>query len=169
MTPEQPDRITEHPVPGRGPYAIAAGPDDALWYTLEGSSEIGRLVPGGSPATFPLAADCGPTIIAPGPDGALWFSEYRANRIGRITVDGALSENALRECGPYGIAAGPDGAMWFTATTTDPIGRITTDGTVTEHPLPTAARARTPSSPAPMSSGSPNGAATGSGRSPRPA
>ncbi|MBO9705906.1 MAG: hypothetical protein J7474_10410, partial [Arthrobacter sp.] len=52
-------QVVEHSVPGSGPYAITTGPDGALWYTLEGSGEIGRLVPGGFPATFQLAAGSG--------------------------------------------------------------------------------------------------------------
>jgi virginiamycin B lyase len=62
--------IQHNAVPGGGPYAITTGPDDALWYTLVRSGQIGRLVPGGEPENHQLDLDCGPTMIASGPDGA---------------------------------------------------------------------------------------------------
>ena len=83
--------IEEYAVPGAGPYAVTAGPDGALWFTLVHSGQIGRLVPGGSPTVHQLDPEAGPTIIVTGPDGALWFTEYRAHRIGRITTGGTVT------------------------------------------------------------------------------
>lgn len=88
--------ITIHEVPGTGPYALTTGPDGALWFTLVGSGEIGRLDTGtGGTDLFPVGPDTAPTIITSGPDGALWFTEYGAHRIGRITVDGEVTHIAL--------------------------------------------------------------------------
>ncbi|KXP10808.1 virginiamycin B lyase family protein [Tsukamurella pseudospumae] len=84
--------ITIHDVPGSGPYALTAGPDGGLWFTLVGSGEVGRYdVETGETALYPVGPDAGPTIIVPGPDGALWFTEIGAGRIGRMTPDGAVT------------------------------------------------------------------------------
>ena len=111
--------ITLHEVPGAGPYALTAGPDGGLWFTLVGSGEIGRHDPAtGTTVLHPVGPESGPTIITTGPDGALWFTEYRAHRLGRITVSGEVSHIDLPADvgpGPFGIATGADGALWFTA------------------------------------------------------
>ncbi|MFF9819259.1 hypothetical protein [Streptomyces sp. NPDC014006] len=112
--------IDEYPVAdsAAGPYALAAGADGALWFTLVHGGRIGRLVPGEEPTSHRLDPACGPTVITPGPDRALWFTEYRAHRIGRITVDG-------------------DGTAWFTEWGGNRVGAITPDGSLTVHGLPT--------------------------------
>ncbi len=100
--------------PDAGPYALAEGPDGALWFTLVHQDGIGRRGEDGHLTTHPVGA--GPTVIAQGPDGACGSPTYRAHRIGRITVDGSVSSFAPHTAGggPFGIAPGPDGAMWFT-------------------------------------------------------
>lgn len=70
-----------------GPYALAEGPDGALWFTLVHRGAVARRDPDDGRVTVHPVGD-GPTVIAPGPDGALWFTEYRAHRIGRITPEG---------------------------------------------------------------------------------
>ncbi len=122
--------------PEAGPYALADGPDGALWFTLVHQGAIGRRDADGAVTVHPVGA--GPTLLAQGPDGALWFTEYGSHRIGRITMDGDVTAFAppTAEGGPFGIAAGPDGAMWFTLSAADRIGRITMDGEITEYPAP---------------------------------
>ncbi|PJN35637.1 Virginiamycin B lyase [Streptomyces sp. CB02959] len=124
--------------PEAGPYALADGPDGALWFTLVHQGAIGRRGADGRVTVHPVGP--GPTLLAQGPDGALWFTEYRSHRIGRITVDGEVTSFAppTADGGPFGIAAGPDGAMWFTLSGADRIGRITMDGEITEYPSPGA-------------------------------
>jgi virginiamycin B lyase len=125
--------------PDAGPYALTAGPDGALWFTLVHRGAIGRRAPDGTLTTYPLETPgTGPTVITPGPDGALWFTEYQGHRIGRITVDGEVSSFDLPTpgAGPFGIAAGSDGALWFTETNAGRIGRITVEGKVSEYDLP---------------------------------
>ncbi|SOD66627.1 ATPase components of ABC transporters with duplicated ATPase domains [Streptomyces zhaozhouensis] len=122
-----------------GPYALALGPDGALWFTLVHAGAVGRLAPDGRIDTHPLDdPGCAPTVIAPGPDGALWFTRYGDHRVGRIDTRGRATSFAppTPESGPYGIAAGPDGALWFTQSRVDRVGRITVDGRVDEFPLP---------------------------------
>ncbi len=135
--------IAEFAVPGAtsAPTAIAAGPDDSLWFTENGSDEIGRLAPNGVIVEFAVpGAGSRPYGIAAGPDGALWFTERGAGQIGRITTAGVVTneftvpalEAAPNDLGP--IATGPDGALWFVNFGADQIGRITTGGTTSWFP-----------------------------------
>ncbi|MEV4927497.1 alpha/beta hydrolase fold domain-containing protein [Streptomyces roseoverticillatus] len=102
--------------PEAGPYALAEGPDGALWFTLTHQGAIGRTGADGHLTVHPTRAGTGPTITARGPDDALWFTEYRAHRIGRIAVDGTVTscdsyDLSSPTCEPHGIASS-GGALW---------------------------------------------------------
>jgi virginiamycin B lyase len=83
--------ITEYPVLGsfEFPYAIASGPDSALWY-LSGE-KVGRMTTSGlvtAEVRIPLGGGgVFSTYIAAGPDGAMWFTEPVVERIGRVRID----------------------------------------------------------------------------------
>jgi virginiamycin B lyase len=113
---------------GGGPYALASGPDGALWVTLVHGGEVARVTVDGEVERFD--AGVRPSIIAAGPDGALWFT--RADAIVRLTTSG--EQTAFAVDSPFGIVAGPDRALWFTAT--DRVGRLALDGTIDEWALP---------------------------------
>jgi virginiamycin B lyase len=82
--------------PGAGPYAVAVGPDGALWVTLVHAGQVARVNAGGVVVLHDLGApDCRPCLIVAGPDEALWFTRsgddrIGDDRIGRITVDGEV-------------------------------------------------------------------------------
>src|SRR4051812_15551853 len=99
-----------------GPYALAAGPDGALWVTLVHGGEIARVTVEGDVTRF--QAGVRPMLITTGPAGALWFT--RADAIVRMTTGG--EQTAFAVDSPYGLAGGPDGALWFTAA--DRVGRL---------------------------------------------
>ena len=141
--------ITEYSIPlpsPAAPIAITAGPDGALWFTVQDCigngttpcnpfGQIGRITTSGAVTTFPVLE---PDDIAAGPDGALWFTESIAGSIGRITTSGVVTEYpGPSGSGPTGIVAGPDGALWFTEQTSNTIGigRITTSGGFTGYPI----------------------------------
>lgn len=127
-----------------GPYWIAAGPDNQLWFT-EGNDYIGTITTNGtSPNAYALA---GNSIlngqITTGPDGALWFTEQNPNAgysIGRSTTGGSITlphtfSNKFTE--PTGIVTGPDGDLWFAEYCNDAIGRFDpTNKTLVEFTLP---------------------------------
>ena len=121
------------PVDG-GPYALAAGPDGAMWVTLVHRGAIARVTPTARCDEYPgRRRTRKPSIITAGPDGALWFTRSGDDRIGRITTDGERQRLELPSgSAPFGITVGPDGALWFTAMTSGLIGRIGVDGEVTE-------------------------------------
>jgi uncharacterized protein (TIGR03437 family) len=78
--------ITEYPLPQAGnlPFAIAAGPDGALWFT-DFLGQIERITTSGtvtSEVPTPTNTAGYPGTIAAGPDGAMWFIE--PGKIGRI-------------------------------------------------------------------------------------
>jgi virginiamycin B lyase len=146
LLPASAGAIDEFPVPGGGdPGGITAGPDGALWFVEETSSEIGRITTAGVVTNeFPVSTTPGPVPpdpalpsrldqITPGPDGALWFTEPADNRIGRITTAGTITEFPLPVPGgdPEAISVGPDSNLWFTAPGLNQIGRITVGGTIT--------------------------------------
>ena len=70
----------------RGPRAIAAGPDGALWFTNNRGDSIGRITTGGKVSSFRHASIDGPWGITAGPDGALWFTNDGSDSIGRIQI-----------------------------------------------------------------------------------
>jgi virginiamycin B lyase len=136
--------VTEHALPGADsqPAHIAAGSDDALWFTEQGVNKIGRITTGGTITEYSIpTANSYPSGITNGPDGALWFTEggaaNGAPNIGRITTAGAITEYPSSPLNrPISITRGPDGALWFTSPPNG-IGRMTTDGNVTQYPTPT--------------------------------
>lgn len=106
---------------------IAAGPDEALWFTVAGgnSGEIGRCSTGGQYEAFPINSSS-PQRIALGPDGSLWFAEMDLGAIGRITTGGSYTEISIPTTGsnPFGVCLGPDGSIWFTEAGANKIGQI---------------------------------------------
>ena len=115
-------------IPARFPYAIARGPDAALWFTEQVAGRIGRIAPGGAIREYSLPTPrSGPSGIVLGPDGALWFAEQYADRIGRLEPRaGNVREYVLPGRGfqPDRIAAGPDGALWFTGQSATGVDRL---------------------------------------------
>ncbi len=156
-------RITEFPLPTANSYpgAIAAGPDDALWFGERLANKIGRMTLDGRVTEFPVSTavtfntpdgvvrgvECSWQTSSPaeggivaGPDDALWFTEGMGNAIGRIDSAGQITEYPLPtpNSNPIGIELGPDGALWFIERLGNRVGRITTDGVITEYAIQTA-------------------------------
>jgi virginiamycin B lyase len=129
------------------PVIIVAGPDGALWFTLEGS--IGRIdMLGNANQYFISYSGNSPWSITAGPDGNLWFTDEGTNSIGRVcaavvpptcTTVGQITEYPVQTTNsfPTGITAGSDGALWFTEQSANNVGRITTEGGVSEYPVST--------------------------------
>jgi streptogramin lyase len=128
MTPA--GNVTEFVIPSRA-QGIAAGRDDAVWFT-EHVGRIGRITPAGKITEFPIpTAGSNPQDITAGPDGALWFTEGTADRnrpngrIGRITPAGKITEFSVpTDSDAWSITPGSDGALWFTEELGTKIGRI---------------------------------------------
>ena len=65
-----------------GPYALAAGPDGAMWVTLMHAGAIARVTNGGDVTVYPIGPQSRPSIITAGPDGARDCVEQHYNESG---------------------------------------------------------------------------------------
>jgi len=117
------------------PAFITAGADGNMWFTQEGSGEIGRITTAGVVSEFKVPGMTpDPDGIAAGPDGNVWFSVRWQNAIGRIMPDGTITTftaGITPGSLPTGITAGSDGNLWFTEVAGDRIGRISPGPAVT--------------------------------------
>src|SRR6202008_1323511 len=102
------------------PSLITAGPDGALWCTLNQADAIVRITADGGITNFPLpTAGAAQGGIAAGPE-AVWVAEIGAGKVARLFPDGRTEEFPLpdRSSRPHAVAATPDGGCWA-----DPVGR----------------------------------------------
>jgi len=78
--------VQEYPVPpGSRPHDVAPAADGQVWYTAQGSGELGRLDPAsGETHHIPLGAGSAPHGVIVGPDGAPWVTDSGLNAIVRV-------------------------------------------------------------------------------------
>jgi virginiamycin B lyase len=121
--PTQPvaPRVQEYEVPpGSRPHDVAVAADGTVWYTAQGSGELGKLDQGtGNIVEVPLGAGSRPHGVIVGPDGAPWITDGGLNAI--VRVDPATSDVRV-----YPLPAGRGsanlntavfdrrGVLWFT-------------------------------------------------------
>jgi virginiamycin B lyase len=73
------------PASGGAPHDLAVGPDGIVWYTAQGTGQLGRLDPAtGKVDLIPLGAGAAPHGVIIGPDGAPWITEGGTNSIVRV-------------------------------------------------------------------------------------
>ncbi|MFW5941683.1 MAG: virginiamycin B lyase family protein [bacterium] len=84
-TPSPPE-LEVYDVPaGSRPHDVAPAPDGAVWYTAQGSGELGRLDPQtGQTHHIPLGPGSAPHGVIVGPDGAPWITDGGLNAIVRV-------------------------------------------------------------------------------------
>ena len=123
-----------------GPWGIAAGPSDSLWFTQNTVSGLGSIGAGtfsiAELSSLPVVGDL--RGIAKGPDGNLWVAEAASpGKIARMTPAGVVTEwqADTGSSFPVDITAGPDGNLWFVSQSPEFVGRITPDGTITRFSL----------------------------------
>ncbi|HUP71657.1 MAG TPA: hypothetical protein VM282_01280 [Acidimicrobiales bacterium] len=77
---------TRYPVPaGSRPHDVAPAPDGTVWYTGQGSGELGRLDPAtGAVERIALGTGSRPHGVIVGPDGAPWITDGGLNAIVRV-------------------------------------------------------------------------------------
>jgi virginiamycin B lyase len=106
--------------PGSRPHDVAPAPDGAVWYTAQGSGELGRLDPGtGQTRHIPLGAGSSPHGVIVGPDGAPWITDSGLNAIVRVDPETASVQlfplPAGRGNANLNTAAfDGNGVLWFT-------------------------------------------------------
>jgi virginiamycin B lyase len=113
--------IVEFPVPdGSRPHDVAPAPDGSVWYTAQGSGELGRLDPStGETDHIPLGEGSAPHGVIVGPDGAAWITDGGLNAIVRFDPQTeALQTFPLPEGSGYAnlntATFDSQGALWFT-------------------------------------------------------
>jgi virginiamycin B lyase len=76
----------EYPVPsGTHPHDVAPARDGGVWYTAQGSGELGWLNPKtGATQHIPLGEGSAPHGVIVGPDGAPWITDGGLNAIVRV-------------------------------------------------------------------------------------
>ena len=82
-------RVREYVVPaGSHPHDVAPAPDGSVWYTAQGSGELGSLDPKtGATRHIPLGEASAPHGVIVGPDGAPWITDGGLNAIVRVDPD----------------------------------------------------------------------------------
>ena len=120
-------RVIPYPDSSELAYAIATGPDGAVW----GSDIIGphvvRVAPGSVRQLKLRGSQTGVAGLTDGPDGNLWFTENDSSDVGAIDpATGATVHYVTLPSGrrPIGITVGPDDNIWFCEADSNSIGRI---------------------------------------------
>ncbi|MGQ0551394.1 MAG: Vgb family protein [Armatimonadota bacterium] len=108
---QQPQGVQEYTVPaGSRPHDVAPATDGGVWYTAQGSGELGRLDPRtGATRHIKLGDGSAPHGVIVGPDGAPWITDGGLNAI--VRVDSSTAE-VLR----FPLPAGRERANLNTAT-----------------------------------------------------
>ena len=119
-SPPRAPAMQEYPVPsGARPHDVAPAADGGVWYTAQGSGELGHLDPTtGATRHVKLGQGSAPHGVIVGPDGAPWITDGGLNAI--VRVDPGTSE-VTRFPLPAGRNANLNtavfdrrGILWFT-------------------------------------------------------
>ncbi len=102
--------VVAFPVPaGSRPHDVAPAVDGGVWYTAQGSGELGWLDPAtGEVREIPLGAGSRPHGVIVGPDGAAWVTDGGLDAIVRV-------EPATAEVSVFPLPAGRPNANLNTA------------------------------------------------------
>ena len=124
LTPSAPNaepRLQAFPLPvGSRPHDVAPALDGGVWYTAQGSGDLGWLDPEtGETRHTPLGAGSRPHGVIVGPDGAPWITDSGLNSILRVDP-----ENLTLDVFPLPLERPAvnlntatfdhDGTLWFT-------------------------------------------------------
>jgi len=127
---------------GARPHDVAPAADGTVWYTAQGSGELGRLDPRtGQTKHVKLGPGSAPHGVIVGPDGAPWITDGGLNAIVRVDP---RTDEVTRYPMPSGTPSinfntavfGKDGTLWFTGQA-GYYGRVTPGaGRVDVYPAP---------------------------------
>ena len=112
--------IEEYEIPSVRPHDVAPAPDGSVWYTGQGSGEMGRLDPETGEVTLvPLGEGSRPHGVIVGPEGDAWVTDGGLNAIVRVDAE-------TQEVSTYSLPEGTgyanlntatfdgSGVLWFT-------------------------------------------------------
>ena len=114
-------RVQEYPVPaGSRPHDVAPAADGrSVWYTAQGSGQLGLLDPAtGKSRLIPLGDGSAPHGVIVGPDGAPWITDGGLNAIVRVDPRTEKVDRYPlppgRDSANLNTAAFRGGVLWFT-------------------------------------------------------
>lgn len=106
---------------GSRPHDVAPAADGGVWYTAQGSGDLGYLNPAdGKTRHIPLGSGSAPHGVIVGPDGAPWITDGGLNAI--VRVDPQTEEVKIIQVPRPGTnlntaAFDGNGVLWFTGQT----------------------------------------------------
>lgn len=117
--------FTEYVVGGTDPLNAAYSSQDGnVWFTLNGSNEIGSISDTGQVAlkVIPTAASAPYGIVADSARNVVWFTEQATGKLGELTESNlSVTEYALTNCAaPGNLQQGADGKLYIFCTGASP-------------------------------------------------
>ena len=111
--------LTTFPVPpGSHPHDVAPAADGGVWYTAQGSGELGWLDPAtGAVREIALGSGSAPHGVIVGPDNAAWVTDSGLNAIVRVDPETDAVTTFPLPRGGANLNTGAfdgDGILWFT-------------------------------------------------------
>jgi virginiamycin B lyase len=112
--------LEEFEVPsGARPHDVAPARDGGVWYTAQGSGELGHLDPAtGKTRHIPLGSGSAPHGVVVGPDGAPWITDGGLGAIVRVDPGtGAVRKFPVPGAGTANLNTAVfdgSGVLWFT-------------------------------------------------------
>lgn len=139
--------LTNYAYAGSQPFSMTVGSDGNLWFTDEGTNNIGRITTSGTITEYNLTNSGSqyhgivPAYIVAGPDNNLWITDYNKGAVtvfspSSLTVvkefmssptvyPNNLTNNAL----PNQIIEGPDNDMWWVNSGSGTVAKISPSAT----------------------------------------
>src|SRR5262245_33218658 len=116
------------------PAAVAAGPDGAIWFTIDFSDAIGVLRHGRVERISKGKQNFEPLGLAVDRRGIPWYTDNAQRAISHVAPDGAVVSFPLgTPVAKLGrLAVAPDGAIWFAEESAFSITRLK-DGAFRRH------------------------------------
>ena len=122
------------------PTAVAAGPDDTVWFTIGFADAVGMIQDGKVQRLPKSKKNVEPVGLAVDAQGAAWFVDPTEVQISRMLPSGEIKSFPLNT--PIArlgrLAVAPDGAVWFAESTAYGFTRLK-DGELTRN-VPKSAR-----------------------------
>jgi virginiamycin B lyase len=116
------------------PTVVAAGPDGAVWFTLDRSDVIGRAHTGAIERISTSGRNIEPLGLGVAPDWSAWFTDAVGGGVARVTPAGEISryklDTPIVRLGRLAVA--PDGSAWFAESTSYSITQLK-DGRIVLH------------------------------------
>ncbi|MBA3563262.1 MAG: lyase [Gammaproteobacteria bacterium] len=127
--------VRKFPMPGleaRDPHTLALGPEEDIWFTVQGGNFVGRFDRRGGKIDLIEVPTIGarPYGIVVADDGRPWFTEFGSNKLGTVDPETlALKEIELPrdDARPRRLAITSNGHVWYVDYARGYLGRLEPD------------------------------------------